>query len=64
MDALGTAPHHARVRVLPHIKRLNDCFGDFLVRLSRAQRPRGVPMNPPQFAEIEKVVDPAQQVIC
>jgi hypothetical protein len=25
--------HHARVRVLPHIKRLDDCFGDFLVRV-------------------------------
>jgi len=22
------------VRVLPHIKRLDDCFGDFLVRVS------------------------------
>ena len=26
-------PHHSRVRVLPHIKRLDDCFGDFLVRV-------------------------------
>ncbi len=25
--------HHAPVRVLPHIKRLDDCFGDFLVRV-------------------------------
>jgi hypothetical protein len=25
--------HHKPVRVLPHIKRLDDCFGDFLVRL-------------------------------
>ena len=25
--------HHARVYVLPHIKRLDDCFGDFLVRI-------------------------------
>ena len=22
------------VRVLPHIKRLDDCFGDFLVRVT------------------------------
>jgi hypothetical protein len=26
--------HHARVRVLPHIKRLDECFGDFLVRVT------------------------------
>jgi len=25
--------HHAPVRVLPRIKRLDDCLGDFLVRL-------------------------------
>jgi len=34
MDGLGHASHYARVRVLPHIKRLNDCFGDFVVRVS------------------------------
>jgi hypothetical protein len=34
IDALATAPHHAPVRVLPHIKKLDDCFGDFLVRVS------------------------------
>jgi len=33
MDALATTPQHAPVRVLPHIKRLDDCFGDFLVRV-------------------------------
>jgi hypothetical protein len=33
MDMLGTASHHTRVRLLPHIKRLDDCFGDFLVRV-------------------------------
>ena len=27
-------PHHAPVRVLPHIKRLDECFGDFLVRVT------------------------------
>jgi hypothetical protein len=27
-------PHHSRVRVLPHIKKLDDCFGDFMVRVS------------------------------
>src|SRR5262249_33941124 len=25
--------HHAPVRVLPHIKRLDDCFGDLLLRV-------------------------------
>ena len=27
-------PHHSWVRVLAHIKRLDDCFGQFLVRVS------------------------------
>jgi hypothetical protein len=27
-------PHHSRVRVLTHIKRLDDCFGQFLARVS------------------------------
>ena len=35
MDVLDAAPHHARVRVLPHLKRLDDCFGDLLVRVVR-----------------------------
>jgi hypothetical protein len=26
--------HHAPVRVMPHIKRLDDCFGDCLVRVT------------------------------
>ena len=31
---LGDGPqHHAPVRVLPHIKKLDDCFGQFLVRV-------------------------------
>jgi hypothetical protein len=34
MDGLTQRQHHARVRVLPHIKKLDDCFGDFLVRVS------------------------------
>jgi hypothetical protein len=34
MDALDTAAHHAPVRVLPHIKRLDECFRDFLVRVT------------------------------
>jgi len=34
MDAFARCPHHARVRVLPHIKRLDECFGDFLVRVT------------------------------
>jgi hypothetical protein len=33
MDAFATRAHHAPVRVLTHIKRLDDCFGDFLVRV-------------------------------
>jgi hypothetical protein len=33
MDELTTAPHHGPVRVLPHNKRLDECFGDFLVRV-------------------------------
>jgi hypothetical protein len=26
--------HHSPVRVLAHIKKLDDCFGDFLVRVT------------------------------
>jgi hypothetical protein len=33
MDAPADAPHHARVRVLPQIRRLDDCFGQFVVRV-------------------------------
>lgn len=33
MDALASADHHLAVRVLPQIKRLDGCFGDFLVRV-------------------------------
>jgi hypothetical protein len=39
MDALATGPHHASVRVLPHIKKLGDALGDFLVRASLARAP-------------------------
>ena len=31
MDVSARCSHHAPVRVLLHIKRLDDCFGDFLV---------------------------------
>jgi hypothetical protein len=31
MDALARP---APVRVLPHVKRLDDCFGDFIVRVT------------------------------
>jgi hypothetical protein len=34
VDALAVTPHHASVRVLPHSKRLDECFGDFLVRVT------------------------------
>jgi hypothetical protein len=33
MDRAANRQHHAPVRVLPHIKKLDDCFGDFLVRV-------------------------------
>jgi len=29
MDALASTAQHARVRVLPHIKKLDLCFGQF-----------------------------------
>jgi hypothetical protein len=31
MDRYAGPQRHAPVRVLPHIKRLDDCFGQFLV---------------------------------
>jgi len=34
MDALGHREHHAPVRVLPHVKKLADAHGDFVVRVS------------------------------
>jgi len=33
MDAHTRGQHHARVRALTHIKKLDDCFGQFLVRV-------------------------------
>jgi hypothetical protein len=33
MDAPGWRPHHPLVRVLPHIKKLDDALGGFLVRV-------------------------------
>ena len=33
MDACASRQHHAPVRVLTHIKKLDDCFGQFLVRV-------------------------------
>jgi len=33
IDAHARRQHHPPVRVLPHIKRLDDSFGDFLVRV-------------------------------
>jgi len=33
MDGRARRHHHAPVRVLPHIKKLDDCFGQFLVRV-------------------------------
>jgi len=34
MDALGHPQHHAPVRVLPHIKKLDDALRHFGVRIS------------------------------
>jgi hypothetical protein len=34
MDALGRRQHHAPVRVLPHITKLDDALGDFIVRVT------------------------------
>src|SRR5262249_42552946 len=34
MDALAAAPHHAPVRVLPHVTNLDDALGEFLVRVT------------------------------
>ena len=34
MDACAGREHHAPVRVLPHIKRLDVCFGGFVVRMA------------------------------
>jgi hypothetical protein len=33
MDRRTRRQHHAPVRVLAHIKKLDDCFGQFLVRV-------------------------------
>jgi hypothetical protein len=35
MELLGTSSHRAPVRLLTHIKILDDCFGQFLVRVIR-----------------------------
>ena len=34
MDALARRQHHAPVRVLPHITKLDDALGDFIVRVT------------------------------
>ena len=34
MDAVARRPHQAPVRVLPHITKLDDALGDFLVRVT------------------------------
>ena len=34
MDATPSDSHHSPVRVLSHIKKLDDCFGQFLVRVT------------------------------
>jgi len=34
MDVRAVRQHHAPVRVLPDIKKLDDFFGDFLLRVT------------------------------
>jgi hypothetical protein len=34
MDRHASRQHHALLRVLTHIKKLDDCFGQFLMRVS------------------------------
>jgi len=34
LDGHAGAPHHAPVRVLPHVKKLDDVLGDFIVRVT------------------------------
>ena len=34
MDALARRQHHARVRLLPHITKLDDALGDVIVRVT------------------------------
>jgi hypothetical protein len=34
MDVSVHRAHHAPVRVLPHVKRLDDALGDFIVRVT------------------------------
>jgi len=34
MDAPDATSHYARVRVLPHIKKLDDALGHFRVRIT------------------------------
>ena len=41
--AAAMGAHDAPVRVLPHIKRLDDCFGYFLVRVSVSVYPATSP---------------------
>jgi hypothetical protein len=39
MNVPASAAHDAPMRVLPHIKRLDECFGDFLVRVTLRRIP-------------------------
>jgi hypothetical protein len=41
MDPRASRQQHARVRVLAHIKKLDDCFGQFLVRVESARHAGG-----------------------
>jgi hypothetical protein len=68
MDAIARRQHHARLRVLPHIKRLDDALGDFLVRVTcmcgtcRHIEPEALAriaeksLTPPMLATIRRVL--------
>jgi hypothetical protein len=46
MDAIAPRQHHGPLRVPPHIKKLDDALGDFLVRV-------GCPCGAPRQIESE-----------
>ena len=57
MDGRASRQHDAPVRVLTHIKRLDNCFGDFLVRVvcecgaCREITPQALRLNAPSIHE-------------
>jgi hypothetical protein len=61
MNARASAAHDAPMRVPPHIKRLDDCFGDFLARVVfEGDHPTsGISLRRP--AILAPIAQPAQQ---